>query len=103
MARFERSTLSVGPLSPFQRTCYRTTTGRAQRCAAYGRFSVDFLHSPALDCGKGDSNSWGHAAPAQRWIRRCESARGGGRMFWKWTPQRIRIVIYFVAAYAALC
>ncbi len=28
---------------------------------------------------------------------------GGGKMLFVWTPQRIRIVVYFVAAYLALC
>jgi hypothetical protein len=31
------------------------------------------------------------------------SAFGGGRMLFTWTPRRIRIAIYFVAAYLALC
>jgi hypothetical protein len=30
-------------------------------------------------------------------------ARGGGKMWFVWTPQRVRIVIYFLAGYIALC
>ena len=31
------------------------------------------------------------------------TAYGGGKMFFEWTPNRIRIAIYFMAAYMALC
>jgi hypothetical protein len=30
-------------------------------------------------------------------------ALGGGKMWFVWTPQRVRIVIYFLAGYIALC
>jgi len=31
------------------------------------------------------------------------SARGGGTVLYLWTPQRLRIIVYFAAAYLALC
>jgi len=31
------------------------------------------------------------------------AAFGGGKMLFVWTPQRIRIAVYFAAAYLALC
>jgi hypothetical protein len=49
-----------------------------------------------------------HAAQARgvahpRAQARGKKALGGGQMLFVWTPQRIRIVVYFFAAYLALC
>ncbi len=33
----------------------------------------------------------------------CANALGGGKMLFVWTPQRVRIAVYFIAAYIALC
>ena len=44
----------------------------------------------------------GQTHPASANVTRT-TAFGGGRMLFVWTPHRIRIAIYFVAAYLALC
>jgi hypothetical protein len=45
----------------------------------------------------------GSGQPRKRCCAELDFAHGGGAVLFIWTPQRLRIAAYFVAAFVAMC